>query len=253
MVVHLPGGGQVVIDAKVPLDAFLQYTEADDDESRSAFLVKHAKQLRTHIEQLAKKEYWKQVECSPEFVVAFIPGEPLLAAALDADPALQDDALHKRVILATPNTLVAALRTIALSWQQETLAENAREVKELGAELYERLRTWTGHMQALQKSLSSSVDAYNRAVGSLESRVLVTARKFPSLGVVGSERADITELSPIETAPRHLQAVEPDDDEHTDGSEAGQDGESGVVGTILQQNILPLSDGAGSGPRRLPG
>ena len=168
---------------------------------------------------------------------------------LDADPALQDYALDKRVILATPNTLVAALRTIALSWQQETLAENAREVRDLGAELYERLRTWTGHMQALQKSLSSSVDAYNRAVGSLETRVLVTARKFPSLGVVGSERAGITELSSIETAPRHLQAVEPDEDESAD---IGVDG-VGEVGEILQQNILPLSDGAGSGQRRLPG
>jgi DNA recombination protein RmuC len=248
MVVHLPGGGQVVIDSKVPLDAFLQYTEADDDDARRGFLVKHAKQLRTHVEQLAKKEYWKQFECSPEFVVAFIPGEPLLAAALDTDPALQDYALDKRVILATPNTLVAALRTIALSWQQETLAENAREVKDLGAELYERLRTWTGHMQALQKSLSSSVDAYNRAVGSLESRVLVTARKFPSLGVVGSERADIAELSSIEAAPRHLQAVEPDDDDPADAGEAG-----GVLGEVLQQNILPLSDGAGNAPRRLPG
>jgi DNA recombination protein RmuC len=244
MVVHLPGGGEVVIDSKVPLDAFLQFTEADDDDARQSLLVKHAKQLRTHIEQLAKKEYWKRFECSPEFVVAFIPGEPLLAAALDADPSLQDYALDTRVILATPNTLVAALRTIALSWQQETLAENAREVKSLGTELYERLRTWTGHMQALQKSLSSSVDAYNKAVGSLESRVLVTARKFPALGVVGSERADIAELAPIEAAPRHLQAVEPDD-EREDGAE--------VVDEAGQQNILPLSDGAGSGPRRLPG
>jgi DNA recombination protein RmuC len=257
MVVHLPGGGQVVIDSKVPLDAFLQLTEADDDDARRGFLQKHAKQLRTHIEHLAKKEYWKQFESSPEFVVAFIPGEPLLAAALDADPKLQDDALDKRVILATPNTLVAALRTIALSWQQETLAENAREVKELGAELYERLRTWTGHMQSLQKSLSASVDAYNRAVGSLESRVLVTARKFPALGVVGNERAGITELSSIEVAPRHLQALESDDyergdDECDDRAEVGQVDQA--VGQVVgQQNILPLPDSAGSGPRRLPG
>ena len=228
MVVNLPGGGQVVIDAKVPLDAFLQFTEAVDDDARQALLGKHAKQLRTHVDQLAKKEYWR-LERSPEFVVAFIPGEPLLAAALDADPALQDHALDKRVILATPNTLVAALRTIALSWQQETLAENAREVKGLGTELYERLRTWTGHMQALQKSLGASVDAYNRAVGSLESRVLVTARKFPTLGVVGSERAEITELSPIETAPRHLQAVE----------EAEED-------PAGQPNIVTLPDGGTS-------
>ena len=250
MVVFLPGEGQVVIDSKVPLDAFLQFTDADDDEARQALLKKHAAQLRTHVDQLAKKEYWRQFERSPEFVVAFIPGEPLLAAALDADPTLQDHALDKRIVLVTPNTLVAMLRTIALSWQQETLAENAREVKELGAELYERLRIWTGHMQVLQKSLSSSVDAYNRAVGSLESRVLVTARKFPSLGVVGNEAAGITELSPIEAAPRHLQAVEPDDDEGGDGDDVGELGE---MGEVLQQNILPLSDSAGGGPRRLPG
>jgi DNA recombination protein RmuC len=245
MVVHLPGGGDVVIDSKVPLDAFLQFTEADDDDARRGFLQKHAKQLRTHVDQLAKKQYWKQFERSPEFVVAFIPGEPLLAAALDTDPALQDDALDKHVVLATPNMLVATLRTIALSWQQETLAENAREVKELGAELYKRLRTWTGHMQALQKSLASSVEAYNNAVGSLESRVLVTARKFPVLGVIGGERAEIAELAPIETAPRHLQAVEPEGDEGAD--------DGGEAGEILQQNILPLSDSAGGGPRRLPG
>jgi DNA recombination protein RmuC len=229
MVVHLPGGGRVVIDSKVPLEAFLQFIEAEDDATRQALLEKHAKQLRTHVDQLAKKEYWKRFDDSPEFVVAFIPGESMLAAALEADTTLQEHALSRHVLLATPNTLVAALRTIALSWQQETLAENAREVKELGAELYERLRTWTGHMQALQKGLSSSVDAFNRAVGSLESRVLVTARKFPSLGVVGSERASIAELSSIETAPRHLQAVDPDDE-----------------GDVVQQNILPLPDGNGA-------
>ncbi len=227
MVVHLPGGGEVVIDSKVPLDAFLQFNEADDDDARRPLLEKHAKQLRTHIDQLAKKEYWRQFERSPEFVVAFIPGEPLLAAALEADPTLQDHALDKRVILATPNTLVAALRTIALSWQQETMAESAREVRQLGVELYERLRTWTGHMQALQRSLTSSVDAYNKAVGSLESRVLVTARKFPGLGVVGSETVEIAELPLIEAAPRRLQAVEEADDEDPAG----------------QPNIVTLPDG----------
>jgi DNA recombination protein RmuC len=229
MVVRLPGGGQVVIDAKVPLDAFLQVAEADDEESRKTFLVKHARQLRTHVDQLAKKEYWKQFEPSPEFVVAFIPGEPLLATACEADPALMDFALSKRIVLVTPNTLVAALRTIALSWQQETLADNARQVQQLGAELYERLRTMTGHMQSLERSLTSSVEAYNKAVGSLESRVLVSARKFPDLGVVGSEGPGIAELSAIDAAPRHLQAVAPDADE--------DDGEP---------NILALPDGGAS-------
>jgi DNA recombination protein RmuC len=215
MIVHLPGGGQVVIDSKVPLDAFLHFTEAEDEDERKAFLRKHANQLRTHVDQLAKKEYWRQFDRSPEFVVAFIPGESLLAAACEADPGLQDHALGKGIVLATPNTLVAALKTIALSWQQETLAENAREVRELGAELYERLRVMTGHMQSLQRSLTSSVEAYNKAVGSFESRVLVTARKFPSLGVVGMQSGEIDELAPIEKAPRHLQTYQPDlyDDE----------------------------------------
>jgi DNA recombination protein RmuC len=208
MIVHLPGGGQVVIDSKVPLDAFLHFTEAEDEDERKAF-------LRKHVDQLAKKEYWRQFERSPEFVVAFIPGESLLAAACEADPGLQDHALGKGIVLATPNTLVAALKTIALSWQQETLAENAREVRELGAELYERLRVMTGHMQSLQRSLTSSVEAYNKAVGSFESRVLVTARKFPALGVVGMQSGEIDELAPIEKAPRHLQTYQPDlyDDE----------------------------------------
>ncbi len=215
MIVHLPGGGQVVIDSKVPLDAFLHFTEADDEDERKAFLKKHANQLRTHVDQLAKKEYWRQFERSPEFVVAFIPGESLLAAACEADPGLQDHALGKGIVLATPNTLVAALKTIALSWQQETLAENAREVRQLGAELYERLRTMSGHMESLQRNLSSTVEAYNKAVGSFESRVLVTARKFPALGVVGMQSGEIDELAPIEKAPRHLQTYQPDlyDDE----------------------------------------
>ena len=215
MIVHLPGGGQVVIDSKVPLDAFLKFSESEDEDERKAFLKKHAGQLRTHVDQLSKKEYWRQFERSPEFVVAFIPGESLLAAACEADPGLQDHALGKGIVLATPNTLVAALKTIALSWQQETLAENAREVRQLGAELYERLRTMTGHMESLQRNLSSTVEAYNKAVGSFESRVLVTARKFPGLGVVGMQSGEIAELAPIEKAPRHLQTYQPElpDDE----------------------------------------
>ncbi len=221
MVVHLPGGGQVVIDSKVPLDAFLKFTESEDEDERKVLLKKHSAQLRTHVDQLAKKEYWKQFERSPEFVVAFIPGESLLAAACEADPGLQDHALARGIVLATPNTLVAALKTMALSWQQETLAENAREVRQLGAELYERLRTMTGHMQSLERSLTSSVDAYNKAVGSFESRVLVSARKFPGLGVVGPQSDGMPELSPIEKAPRHLQALVPDDGD--------DDGESTIL------------------------
>jgi DNA recombination protein RmuC len=217
MIVHMPGGGEVVVDAKVPLDAFLQLLDADDDETRALCQAKHARQLRTHVDQLAKKEYWKQFDRSPQMVVAFIPGDQLLAAAFEADPALQEHAMTNGVLLTTPVTLIALLRTVALGWQQETLAESAREVKNLGAELYDRLRVMTGHMQTLQRSLTSSVDAYNRAVGSFESRVLVSARRFPGLGVVGGETPEIAELSPIDAAPRHLQAVEMDDEDEITG------------------------------------
>ena len=231
MVVHMPGGGQVVVDAKVPLDAFLKLVDADDDESRALHRARHARQLRTHVEQLAKKEYWRQFDRSPQMVVAFIPGDQLLAAAFEADPALQEHAMANNVLLTTPVTLIALLRTVALGWRQETMAENAREVQKLGAELYERLRAMTGHMQSLQRSLTTSVEAYNRAVGSLESRVLVTARRFPSLGVVVGESSGIVELSSIEAAPRRLQAVETEDDD------------DGVLPTIL---TLP-EGGASSG------
>ncbi len=232
MIVHMPGGGDIVVDAKVPLDAFLLLLDADDDETRALCQVKHARQLRTHVDQLAKKEYWKQFERSPQMVVAFIPGDQLLAAAFESDPALQEYAMTNGVLLTTPVTLIALLRTVALGWQQETLAESAREVQKLGAELYDRLRVMTGHMQTLQRSLTSSVDAYNKAVGSFESRVLVSARRFPGLGVVGSEGPPITELSPIDAAPRHLQAVEMDDDDGAGGSG--------------EQNILALPEGGAS-------
>jgi len=242
MVVHLPGGGEVVVDSKVPLDAFLAFTEADDEAGRRAHLEKHARQLRTHVEQLAKKEYWRHYDRSPEFVVCFIPGESLLAAACEADSTLQDHALSRRIVLATPNTLVAALRTIALSWRQETMAESAREVRQLGAELYERLRTMTGHLQSLQRSLTSSVESYNKAVGSLESRVLVSARKFPGLGVVTAESAEIAELAPIEVSARHLQALEMVGDE--DGAD---DADDGAAPTPEQPTLLALPDSGAAG------
>jgi len=228
MIVHMPGGRDMVVDAKVPLDAFLKLIEADDDESRVLFQVQHAKQLRAHVDQLAKKEYWKQFE-SPQQVVAFIPGDQLLSAAYESDPTLQEYAMSSGVLLTTPTMLIALLRTVAFGWQQEMLADNARQVQQLGAELYDRLRTMTGHLQSLQRSLTSSVEAYNKAVGSLETRVLVSARKFPGLGVVGSESAEIAALSPIEAAPRHLQAVELHSDD--EDSEIGE------------PNILALPEG----------
>jgi DNA recombination protein RmuC len=208
MIVHMPGDREMVVDAKVPLDAFLRLMDADDDESRAALQLAHARQLRTHVDQLAKKEYWRQFEHSPEQVVAFIPGDQLLSAAYESDPTLQEHAMANGVFLTTPTMLIALLRTVAFGWRQETLAENAREVQKLGAEMYERLRTMSTHLQRLQRSLTASVSAYNDAVGSLESRVLVSARRFPELGVLGTDSEEIVELAPIAASPRHLQAIE---------------------------------------------
>jgi DNA recombination protein RmuC len=208
MIVHVPGGGEIVVDAKVPLEAFLNLIDADDDDARAVFQAAHARQLRSHVDQLAKKEYWKQFAQSPQQVVAFIPGDQLLSAAYEADPTLQEHAMANGVLLTTPTMLIALLRTVAFGWRQESLAENAREVQRLGAELYERLRTMGAHMQRLQRSLTASVAAYNDAVGSLESRVLVSARRFPALGVVGVETEEIADLVPVEASPRLLQAVE---------------------------------------------
>jgi DNA recombination protein RmuC len=208
MIVHVPGGGEIVVDAKVPLEAFLRLIDADDDDARALFGASHARQLRAHVDQLAKKEYWKQFARSPQQVVAFIPGDQLLSAAYEADPTLQEHAMANGVLLTTPTMLIALLRTVAFGWRQEQLAENAREVQRLGAEMYERLRTMSSHLQRLQRSLTASVTAYNDAVGSLESRVLVSARRFPALGVVGVETEEIADLVPVEPSPRLLQAVE---------------------------------------------
>ena len=215
MIVHLPGGGQVVIDSKVPLDAFLHFTEADDEDERKAFLKKHANQLRTPRGPAGQEGVLEAVRAFTRVRRGLHPRRIAAGGACEADPGLQDHTLGKGIVLATPNTLVAALKTIALSWQQETLAENAREVRQLGAELYERLRTMTGHMESLQRTSPRRVEAYNKAVGSFKSRVLVTARKFPALGVVGMQSGEIDELAPIEKAPRHLQTYQPDlyDDE----------------------------------------
>jgi DNA recombination protein RmuC len=208
MIVHVPGGGEIVVDAKVPLEAFLKLIDADDEADRAIFQASHARQLRTHVDQLAKKEYWKQFAQSPQQVVAFIPGDQLLSVAYESDPTLQEHAMANNVLLTTPTMLIALLRTVAFGWRQENLAESARDVQKLGAELYERLRTMSSHMQRLQRSLTASVSAYNDAVGSLESRVLVSARKFPALGVVGAETEAIPDLEPVETSPRLLQALE---------------------------------------------
>ena len=223
VVVHLPGGAQVVVDAKVPLEAFLTAAESEDDDARKTHLGRHARQLRAHVDQLAKKQYWSQFDPSPEFVVAFVPGDPLLAAGFEHDPGLIEHAMANRVLLATPTTLIALLRTVAYSWQQEALADNARLVQQLGSELYERLHVLGRHLGKLHRSLTGTVEAFNEAVGSLETRVLVTARRFPDLGV-GGKGKELAELVPVRATPRFPQAPELQPDGSYPGVPAGSGG-----------------------------
>ncbi|MDE3087207.1 MAG: DNA recombination protein RmuC, partial [Acidobacteriota bacterium] len=208
MVVHLPGARSVVVDAKVPLQAFLEAVEATDEEQRRTHLVAHARQLRAHVDALAKKGYWQQFDRSPEFVVAFVPGDPLLAAAFEHDPTLLEHAMSSHVVLATPTNLIALLRTVAASWQQEAVAENAREVQRIGRDLYKRLCTFGDHLARTGRGLAGAVDAYNKAVGSLERSVLPQARRFQDLGVVGSGEKELGELDELETAVRRPEAPE---------------------------------------------
>lgn len=208
LVVHLPGGAHVVVDAKVPLDAFLRATEAEDEATRHTALVAHARQLRTHVDQLSKREYWRQFDPSPDYVIAFVPGDPLLNAAFEQDGGLIEHAMASRVLITTPTTLIALLRAFAQGWRDEAMADNARLVKDLGTELYDRLRVLGGHFAKMHRSLTGTVEAFNDAVGSLESRVLVTARRFPDLSVVGHDAKEVAELHPVNSRPRLPQAPE---------------------------------------------
>ncbi len=208
MVVRLPGGRNVAVDAKVPMQAFLDANDADDEDIRRAHLANHGRQLKAHVDALSKKEYWKRIDPSPEFVVAFVPGDPLLTTALEHEPGLMEHAVANHVLLATPTTLIALLRAVAYGWQQDTLADNAREVQRLGAELYQRLSTLGEHVGGVGRGLQSAVAAYNNAVGSLEGRVMVTARKFADMGVVGTGEKELVHLATVDATPRALQAPE---------------------------------------------
>src|SRR5204863_5122369 len=207
VIVQLPGGKQIVIDAKAPLDAYLRALDAPDEESRQKLLDDHARQVRAHITQLASKNYYEKVPVSPDFVVMFLPGEMFFSAALEQDPTLIEFGVDKRVIPASPTTLIALLLAVAYGWQQEAMEENARKISELGRGLYEAVRVLGGHFESLGARLKSSLDAYNQAVGSLEGNVLVKARKFRELHAANGGE-DIRALEPIDRVPRMLQAAE---------------------------------------------
>lgn len=203
LIVKLPGGQQIVVDSKAPMDAYLDAIETDDDTVRETALTRHAAQVRTHIQQLGSKNYQQQFDTTPEFVVLFLPSEAFFSAALAQDSSLIEKGVGQGVILATPTTLIALLRAVAFGWRQEALAQNAREIAAIGSELYGRLGSFAGHVQKLGRSLKSAVGDYNKTVGSLETRIFSGARKFEALGAA-PEASEIAVNPGIESIPREL-------------------------------------------------
>jgi DNA recombination protein RmuC len=207
LLVRLPAGKNIVVDAKTPLEAYLYAVDASDEETRKARLRDHARQVRNHVASLARKSYWDSFDPAPEFVVLFLPGECFFSAALEHDPALIEFGVDQNIILATPTTLIALLRAVAYGWRQERLARNAAEISRLGRELYKRLSDMSAHWVKLGKALDRAVESYNGAVGSLESRVLPGARRFAELETT-TFGVEIEAVEPVEKVTRELQSPE---------------------------------------------
>ena len=206
LIVQLPGGKKVVVDAKMAGQAYLESLSCEDDESRLVKLREHARQVRDHVTKLSAKSYWSQFDQTPEFVILFIPGETFLSAALEQDPALIEDGVNQQVIIATPTTLIALLRAVSYGWRQETIAESARAVSDLGRELYTRLSTLTEHFAKVGRGLDTAVRSYNETVGSLETRVLPSARKFKEHGI--SPAGELAPLNVVDRSVRPVSAAE---------------------------------------------
>ncbi len=204
MIVHIPGGGMLVVDSKVPLNAYLDAVAAQSDDARNTHLIRHSQQVKAHVRSLSSKAYWNQFEQSPNYVIMFIPGESFFSAALEADQGLLEEAFSSKVILASPSGLMSILSGHARSWRLEQFAKNAEEIRRLGADLYDRVAKFVENFSGVGKALEQAVGSYDKAVGSLERRVLVSARKFRELGATAQD--EIAEVVPVERVPRTFQA-----------------------------------------------